>query len=146
MRRNLLRPHRITDSGGAGHLCLADDRRARLVDRRAAAPRRRGRRPGAGAVRLRSYFWPFLIRFARNSPSSFQVFPSGCSASPSQWNESEVISVKRQRIGVLSAWVPIWTTSLPLQRPISSSRLPVTGLIHVTRQACIAGSDRESVV
>ena len=27
------------------------------------------------------------MRFARNSPSSFQVLPSGSSASPVQWNE-----------------------------------------------------------
>ena len=45
----------------------------------------------------------YLIRLARNSASSFQVLPSGCSDSPIQWNESGVISLKIQRIGVPSA-------------------------------------------
>jgi len=47
-----------------------------------------------------------LIRLARNSPSSFQVLPSGDSDSPSQWNESDAISVKVQRVGVPSGRTP----------------------------------------
>jgi hypothetical protein len=49
----------------------------------------------------------FRIRRARNSPSSVQVWPSGGNASPNQWNESAVISVKVHRVAVPSGRVPV---------------------------------------
>jgi len=64
----------------------------------------------------------YHIRLARNSLSSFHVSPSGCSDSPVQWNEFGVISVNIQRVGVPSDRAPNWTISLPLERPICSSR------------------------
>jgi hypothetical protein len=56
------------------------------------------------------------------------------------------MSVKLQRMGVTPACVPTCTTSWPTRRPISSSREPVTGLIHVTRQAWMDASHTRSVV
>ena len=49
----------------------------------------------------------YRVRVARNSPSRIHVLPSVSKASPSQWNESGVISVKVQRVGVPSGRVPI---------------------------------------
>ena len=81
----------------------------------------------------------YLRRRARNSPSIFQVLPSGSSASPTQRNESGEISVKPQRIGVLSKRAPIWTISVPTFRPVWRSSWPVTGLIHrITRTKSVA--------
>jgi hypothetical protein len=60
-------------------------------------------------------------RRARNSPSSFHVWPSGSSASPSHRNESGVISVKVHRVGVPFGRAPAWTMSAPIRRPICSS-------------------------
>ena len=63
----------------------------------------------------------YLRRRARNSPSIFQVLPSGSSASPTQRNKSGEISVKPQRIGVLSKRAPIRTISC---RPSDQSGAP----------------------
>jgi hypothetical protein len=49
----------------------------------------------------------YRVRVARNSPSRIHVLPSVSKASPSQWNESGVISVNVQRVGVPSGRVPI---------------------------------------
>src|SRR5215813_3123248 len=89
---------------------------------------------------------PQRNRVARNSPSNFHVFPSGSRDSPVQWNESGVISVKHQRIGLPLEFVPIWKISLPCQRPISSLRAPFTPSIQVTRQAWVDESQTRNVV
>ena len=49
----------------------------------------------------------YRVRVARNSPSRIHVLPSVSKASPSQRNESGVISVKVQRVGVPLGRVPI---------------------------------------
>ena len=75
-----------------------------------------------------------------NSPSSIQVSLFGYSASPRQWNESAVISVKVHRVFVPSGRVPSWRMSRPFQRPTCSSRCPLTGLVQAMRQASIDAS------
>src|SRR5262249_3965172 len=91
-------------------------------------------------------FSPYFIFVARNSPSSVQVLPSVSNTSPVHRKLSRVISVKIHRIGVPLACVPTCTTSLPLQRPINSSRWPVTGLFQVMRHASMDGSQMRRVV
>src|SRR5262249_7396832 len=58
------------------------------------------------------------LRRHLNSARNRHVVPPSVENSPSQWNESGVISLKLQRVSLPSSDFPSWTISVPCARPI----------------------------